>query len=101
MGASNVIEAEWWHLAIIIGLTLLLPLFRALAVVLVARAVDPNIAKLAIPLILTPWRASLFPKRKHSVDKSTAPPTAHPHETASSEAETPAIAETSELNLRR
>lgn len=48
-GASDV---QLWHLWAAAAVVALVPIFRALAVVIVARTVNPNIAKLAIPLIL-------------------------------------------------
>jgi hypothetical protein len=64
-------ELEWWHALVVVGISALFPVFRAIAVVLVARGVDSDIAKLAIPLILNPVRPSLFPRRKTSDEENS------------------------------
>jgi hypothetical protein len=45
------ISLEWWQALAIVGFIGMRPLFRALAVILVAKFVKPDIAKLALPLI--------------------------------------------------
>jgi hypothetical protein len=58
--ASQIFERfSWWYALIPLGVGVLLPIFRAIAVVIVARCVNPEIAKLAIPLVLRPLRPSL------------------------------------------
>jgi hypothetical protein len=67
---SFVDELRWWHPLVILGGTALIPLFRAAAVVLVARCVKKDLAKLAIPLILRSSRPSPFSPR----DSNAKPP---------------------------
>jgi hypothetical protein len=54
------IEIHWWYLAVILGSAAIVPIFRAIAVVVVGRLVPPKLAKIAIPLVLRPVRPSLF-----------------------------------------
>ena len=54
------IEFHWWYLALPFGTAALVPMARALAVVVVGRLVPPKLAKIAIPLVLRPVRPSLF-----------------------------------------
>ena len=55
------IEFHWWYLVVPLGGAALVPIARALAVVVVGRLVPPRLAKIAIPLVLRPVRPSLFP----------------------------------------
>lgn len=64
MFGSTLDEMRLWHLALVLSIALLVPLFRAFAVILVARTVDPELARIAIPLILRPWSAALFRPKK-------------------------------------
>lgn len=64
MSFFGVKGLEWWYVPVVVGIKMLSPIFRAIAVVLVARTVHSDIAKRAIPLILTPVRPSLFSRRK-------------------------------------
>ncbi len=57
---------QWWHLLIIVGVWVLYPVFRAVAVVLVAKCVNRKIAILAIPLILKPLRPWIWGSPKSS-----------------------------------
>lgn len=65
------IKESAWALIVVGIIRALFPIFRAIAVVLVARSVDSDIAKLAIPLILNPVRPSLFPRRKTSNEENS------------------------------
>lgn len=58
MAFSGLSDVELWHVWAAAAVVALVPIFRALAVVIVARTVNPNLAKLAIPLILR----SSFPR---------------------------------------
>jgi hypothetical protein len=49
------------------------PVFRALAVILVARFVDAKLAKSAIPMILTPWSIHAFRLWKDRGENSIPP----------------------------
>jgi hypothetical protein len=53
-------QLQWWHLLIIAGTFALVPVFRAVAVILVAKCIKPDLAKLAIPFILCHSRVSIF-----------------------------------------
>jgi ABC-type nickel/cobalt efflux system permease component RcnA len=44
-------KLEWWQALAMVLVIGMLPLFRALAVILLAKFVKPDIAKLALPLI--------------------------------------------------
>jgi hypothetical protein len=57
-------RADFWHVALIVVILALFPLFRAAAVVLIGRCVKKDIAKLAIPLVLQVPRLSIFSGRK-------------------------------------
>jgi hypothetical protein len=63
---SMLEKFHWWQLLILAGVFALYPVFRAAAVVLVAKCVNTEIAKLAIPLILRPVRPGIFQSRKMS-----------------------------------
>ena len=58
MSFLDKIHLEWWQALLAILVIGMRPLFRALAVILVARFVKPDIAKIALPLMLSgnPWR---------------------------------------------
>ena len=45
-------QLQWWQVLLLLLALALFPLVRAVAVVFVARRVDAEIAKIAIPLIL-------------------------------------------------
>ena len=64
---SNLPQLQWWQLLILLLAAALFPLFRAIAVVFLAKRVDTKIAKLAIPLILK--RTNLFFWRKDQEKK--------------------------------
>ena len=51
MSLWHNIHLEWWQAMVMVFLVGVYPLFKALAVILVARFVKPEIAKLALPLI--------------------------------------------------
>jgi len=51
MSFVDNINVEWWQALTLVLLIGMLPLFRALAVILVAKFVKPDIAKLALPFI--------------------------------------------------
>jgi hypothetical protein len=51
MSLWHNIHLEWWQAMAMVFLVGVYPLFKALAVILVARFVKPEIAKLALPLI--------------------------------------------------
>lgn len=57
-------DFQWWHVLAIAIVVLLGPLFRAVAVVVVAKCVSERIAKIAIPLILHPFRLGFLSKGK-------------------------------------
>ena len=64
-------QFQWWQLLIILLAAALFPLVKAIAVVYVAKRVDTEIAKLAIPLILRRphflfWRKLLKSFKKNS-----------------------------------
>jgi hypothetical protein len=50
---------NWWYAVVFFGIRALYPISKAVAVVIVARCVDSNLAKVAIPLILKPQRLIL------------------------------------------
>jgi hypothetical protein len=74
MPVSGLGELHWWHGLVFLGTSALYPLLRAAAVVLVARCVKDDIAKLAIPLVLRPLRPSVFPRRRAGEDVSRSDP---------------------------
>ena len=51
MAFLHNIDVDWWKVFAMVIVIGMLPLFRALAVILVAKFVKPDIAKLALPLI--------------------------------------------------
>ena len=61
---TNITELGWWPFLAIAGAPCLILLFRTLAVVVIARCVKTDVAKMAIPLVLRPVRPSLFPFRR-------------------------------------
>lgn len=63
MSFSSLNELHWWHALIVVGVGAVYPVFRAVAVVVVARCVKEDIAKLAIPLVLRPLRPPAFRPR--------------------------------------
>ena len=50
------IKPEWWHILAIMLVPVLYFAIRAVAVILIGRWVKPDIAKLALPLLLCPKR---------------------------------------------
>jgi hypothetical protein len=64
-------KLQWWHLLILAATLAVWPVFRAVAVILVAKFVNDDIAKLAIPLVLHPLRPSFFSGTKKSQPDST------------------------------
>lgn len=50
---------EWWQMMLVVLSVGSIPLFKALAVVLVAKFVKPEIAKVALPLMFQPRRKLL------------------------------------------
>jgi hypothetical protein len=53
MSFLDKIHLEWWQALLPILLITMRPLFKAVAVILVARFVKPELAKVALPLILS------------------------------------------------
>ncbi len=51
MSLLDKVALEWWQALAMILVIGLLPIFKALAVILVARFVKPDIAKVALPLM--------------------------------------------------
>jgi hypothetical protein len=66
MSLLNRMALEWWQALIVVLVIGMLPLFKAAAVILVARFVKPEIAKLALPLI--------FHQRMSRTTKNPEPP---------------------------
>ncbi len=60
-------DIQWWHALFLLAIG---PIGRAVAVVLLAKCVNRDIAKLAIPLVLRPMRSNIFPARTSSDDPS-------------------------------
>ena len=50
-GVLENISFEWWQALLCILMLGFMPIFRALAAVIVGKAVEPEIAKVALPLI--------------------------------------------------
>ena len=53
----NILERfhfEWWQVMILLIAFRMHPVFKALATILVGRFVRPGLAKIALPLILSP-----------------------------------------------
>jgi len=63
VSVDNALELRGWHVVLLLVIAPLAPLFRAVAVVLIAKFVNNDIAKLAIPLVLKPMRPSIFPSK--------------------------------------
>ena len=54
MSLLQNIRCEWWQFGLLILAIRMSPLVMALATILVARFVRPELAKIALPLILAP-----------------------------------------------
>jgi len=52
--ALRGIDLEWWHVVAVMLVPVLYFVIRTVAVILVGRYVKPEIAKLALPLLLRP-----------------------------------------------
>ena len=48
------VSPEWWHVLVIMLVPVLYFAVRAVAVIVIGRCVKPEIAKLALPLLLRP-----------------------------------------------
>lgn len=51
------VHCEWWQAVLLLIVLRMYPVFKAVATILVARFVKPDLAKLALPLILSSTRA--------------------------------------------
>src|SRR5205809_4843291 len=75
---STISDVQLWHVALVVAAAitavgaLLAPISKALAVVFVARTVDFKIAKLAIPLILRPWRSASIRRLRSGLERRLA-----------------------------
>lgn len=47
------VHCEWWQALLLLIVLRMYPVFKAVATILVARFVKPDLAKLALPLILS------------------------------------------------
>jgi len=50
------VHCEWWQALVLLIVLRMYPVFKAVATILVARFVKPDLAKLALPLILSATR---------------------------------------------
>jgi len=50
------VHCEWWQALVVLIVLRMYPVFKAVATILVARFVKPDLAKLALPLILSSTR---------------------------------------------
>jgi hypothetical protein len=50
------VHCEWWQALLLLIVLRMYPVFKAVATILVARFVKPDLAKLALPLILSSTR---------------------------------------------
>jgi hypothetical protein len=53
MSILNNIHFEWWQALLIVTVIGMYPIFKAIATILVSRFVKPNLAKMALLLILS------------------------------------------------
>lgn len=60
MSSIEISDVRWWPLWAIAVAPCLILLCRTVAVVVIARCVKTEVAKMAIPLVLRPVRPSLF-----------------------------------------
>lgn len=52
--ALHGVNLEWWHVLVIMLVPVLYFAVRAISVIVIGRCVKPEIAKLALPLLLRP-----------------------------------------------
>ncbi|MFZ5994231.1 MAG: hypothetical protein ACOYU4_04525 [Thermodesulfobacteriota bacterium] len=51
MGILNIMNFDWWQVMLILGILIASPLIKALATVIIGKFVNPEIARIALPLI--------------------------------------------------
>lgn len=51
MGSLEIMSFDWWQVMLLFGTILISPLIKAIATVIVGKFVNPEIAKIALPLI--------------------------------------------------
>jgi hypothetical protein len=53
MSFLDRVHFEWWQALIVVVMIAMLPLFKAVAVILIARFVKPGLAKKALPFVFS------------------------------------------------
>lgn len=51
MGILNIMNFEWWQVMLIFATLIISPLIKALAMVIIGKFVNPEITRMALPLI--------------------------------------------------